>query len=130
MVIDTNYQTSESIELARMRTLLALERNYLAEERTCLAEFRTGLALTLIGPPSGIAIFSSMSIEDASNWLLLILYGFIFMAVCWGIFMVIKSARKLSKLRKERQIVQKKEMDIITQSEEVRELLSDCILAE
>jgi len=32
--------------LAKIRTLLALERNYLAEQRTAFAEFRIGLALT------------------------------------------------------------------------------------
>jgi uncharacterized membrane protein YidH (DUF202 family) len=37
--------------LAKMLTLLALERNYLEEERTSMAEFRDGLTLTVIGLP-------------------------------------------------------------------------------
>jgi len=37
--------------LAKIRTLLTLERNYLAEERTAMTEFRNGLTLTVIGLP-------------------------------------------------------------------------------
>ena len=121
---------TESVALAQMRTLLAIERNYLAEERTSLAEFRTGLALTLIGPPSGIALLPSLVNDKITNWMLGILYTFVVLATSWGIYMVINSTKKVRKIRKDKKIIHQKEAKLMEQSKEVRDLLFDCMMDE
>ena len=92
---------SELELLATIRTLLALERNYLAEERTCLAEFRTGLTLTVIGPTTSTIfafIFSRLELGDILLYDIITFTFFSILTVI-GVWMVIRSRSKLTKLR-------------------------------
>ena len=108
----------ERDKLARLRTLLALERNYLAEERTQLARLRTGLAFGLIAPSAYIFI-SSLNLR-ISLYLLILFYiilGFIFMRGIWTIY---NAKSKLKKLKNQKEIVKEKEKEIIDNSESIQ----------
>lgn len=122
-----DHQESESMALARMRTLLALERNYLAEERTFLAIFRTGLALTLIGPPFGIALFSNL-FESPIGAVEIIFYAFILLIMIWGVSMAVSAHRKVKKVRTGKNIVQMREKHILDQFPAIKSLLADCMV--
>ena len=121
---------SESVMLARMRTLLALERNFLAEERTALAEFRTGLALILIGPPASIVYLSSSLHFEAPLWMNILLYIFIGILMIWGIFMLVRAHKKVNMLRSERMIIKDREKQIMESSPEAQELLKNCMFQD
>lgn len=111
----------ESIVLARLRTLMALERNYLAEERTNLAEFRTGLALTIIGPPSSLLSLTS-NWNDLTNYILFSIFAVI---TIYGLFMVLKAQKKLKVIRKNKRNIHEQEEKIINESTEAKDLLMD-----
>ena len=116
---------NERGKLARLRTLLAIERNYLAEERTQLARLRTGLAFTLISP-SVYIFFTSLNLS-IHLYLLIISYiilGFIFIRGIWSIY----SARlKLNKIRNQKEIVKAKEKEILESSESIQNIFKHSI---
>ena len=115
--------TSESIVLARMRTLLALERNYLAEMRTCLAEFRTGIALALIGPP-----LLSLSLTYLSlSFLSFIIFAFLSVLTIWGIIMAFRAHKKTQSIRAEQKHVIYHEKKLMENSPGAQKLLADCM---
>ncbi|GAG90491.1 unnamed protein product [marine sediment metagenome] len=109
--------------MARIRTLLALERNYLAEERTQLAQFRTGLTLTLIVPPLFI-FFLEIKIPF---YLVLPFYTFFVIICLWGVWIVIRARSKLSKIRKKKNFLKEREKQIILSSKPISELFNGCM---
>lgn len=115
--------TSESLVLARMRTLLALERNLLAEMRTCLAEFRTGIALALIGPPLLSLSLSSLTFSFFS----LIIYAFLSLITIWGIIMAFKANKTTKAIRAEQKHVIFHEKQLVENNPMAQKLLSDCM---
>jgi uncharacterized membrane protein YidH (DUF202 family) len=114
----------ERNRLARLRTLLALERNYLAEERTQLARLRTGLAFTLI-VPSVYLFITSIDINIPLFFLIIffIFIGFFFIR---GVWTVITARSKLKKIRKKKEIVKKREKQIIDSSESIQNTFENC----
>lgn len=122
-------ETSEQENLAKMRTLLALERNYLAEERTALAEFRTGLTIALIALPASTVVaylFSTLQIE---NILLFDFLNFMFFAILaiLGIRTSLRSRSQLNKIREKKKVIKECEVAIIKGSKAIHDLLCDCI---
>ena len=116
---------NERDKLARLRTLLALERNYLAGERTQLARLRTGLAFTLIGP--SVYIFITSFNPSIPLYLLIFSYiilGFIFMRGIWTIY---NAKSKLKKIKNQKEIVKVKENQIIDNSESIQNTFRNCI---
>ncbi len=113
----------ESITLARLRTLLALERNYLAEERTLLAEFRTGLALVIIGPPTSFVSLQSIWIE----WVNYLIFIFFSIITIIGIIIIFNTRRKLKLIRKNKFNINRKKQEILAENPEAQHLLVDCI---
>jgi uncharacterized membrane protein YidH (DUF202 family) len=116
---------NERDKLARLRTLLALERNYLAGERTQLARLRTGLAFTLIAP--SVYIFISSLNPSIPLYLLIFSYiilGFIFMRGTWTIY---KAKSELNKIKNQKEIVKEKEKEIIDNSESIQNTFRNCI---
>ena len=120
-------KNSESLVLARLRTLLALERNYLAEERTSLAEFRTGLALALIGPPSSVVFLTSNTPVESPLWVTIILFLFFTVITCFGLFMIVQSRSKLKIILKNKTNVISREESILQTNPAVKSLLEDCM---
>jgi len=122
-------EASEQENLAKIRTLLALERNYLAEERTALAEFRTGLALTVISPAASTVfayIFAGLPIEEAIIFDLLN-FAFFSILTIIGIWTSFRSGSKLKKIRKKKRIIKDREVEIIESSKTIHDLLCECI---
>ena len=116
---------NERDKLARLRTLLALERNYLAGERTQLARLRTGLAFTLIAPSAYIFITSlNLSIPLYLLIFSYIILGFIFMRGVWTIY---NAKSKLKKIKNQKEIVKVKENQIIDNSESIQNTFRNCI---
>jgi uncharacterized membrane protein YidH (DUF202 family) len=115
---------SESLILARLRTLLSLERNYLAEERTCLAEFRTGLALAIIGPPSSVVFLTSNTPLESPLWVTVALFSFFTLLTIIGIVMVIAARKKLAIFRRNKKNVKEREEKILLLNPEVKNLFS------
>ncbi|MHA2472421.1 MAG: DUF202 domain-containing protein [Promethearchaeota archaeon] len=116
---------NERDKLARLRTLLALERNYLAEERTQLARLRTGLAFTLIAP--SVYIFITSLNLNIPLYLLIFSYiilGFVFMRGIWTMY---TAKLKLKKLRNQKEIVKEKEKQIIDNSESIQNTFRNSI---
>ena len=125
-------ETSEQETLARIRTLLALERNYLAEERTELAGFRTGLALTVIAPALSTVIayiFSLLRVEYAFllDGLNLVFFALLTVGGTWTSF---RSRSKLKKIRNNKKTLKDRICEVISTSKAVQDLLSDCIALE
>ncbi|MHA2184946.1 MAG: hypothetical protein ACXAAI_08095 [Promethearchaeota archaeon] len=116
---------NERDKLARLRTLLALERNYLAEERTQLARVRTGLAFTLIAPSVYIFI-ASLNLNIPLYFLIIfyIILGFIFIRGIWTIY---SAKSKLNKIRHQKEIVKEKEKQIIDNSESIQNTFRNSI---
>ena len=109
---------NERDKLARLRTLLALERNYLAGERTQLARLRTGLAFALIAPSVYIFLMSlNLSIPLYLLIFSYIILGFIFMRGTWTIY---SAKSHLKKIQNQKEIVQVKEKQIIDNSESIQ----------
>ncbi len=116
---------NERDKLARLRTLLALERNYLAGERTQLARLRTGLAFTLIAPSVYIFITTlNITIPLLLLIFLYIILGFIFMRGAWTIY---SAQSKLKKIKNQKEIVKEKEKQIIDNSESIQNTFRNCI---
>ena len=118
---------SESLLLARMRTLLALERNHMAEKRTILAQFRTGLALILITPPSGIIFFSDQLSLSLPLWAMigfLISFGLVIVV---GIVMLFQARLRLRKINQEILNLKPHMRKIIDENPIIANLLSDCM---
>ena len=105
-------------KLAELRTLLALERNFLAEERTQLARLRTGLAFALI-VPSLYLFITSINI-NIPLFLVIISYAVLGFFFVRGIWTVYNAKSKLKKLRKQKEILNKKQKEIINSSESIR----------
>ena len=121
---------SEGTTLARIRTLLALERNYLAEERTILAEIRTGLALLLLGLPSSTIIAYIFSVLPSNRPLVLdlMVYAFFVIIVIIGIWFSIRSKPRLKKIRLAKEILKKRQSQILMESNNTIDLLKDLII--
>jgi len=116
---------NERDKLARLRTLLALERNYLAGERTQLARLRTGLAFSLIAPTVYIFIVSlNLNIPLYLLIFSYIILGFIFMRGTWTIY---SAKLKLKKIKDQKEIVKVKEQQIIDNSESIQNTFRSCI---
>ena len=116
---------NERDKLARLRTLLAVERNYLAGERTQLARLRTGLAFTLIAPSA--YIFITSLILSIPLYLLIFSYiilGFIFTRGIWTIY---NAKSKLNKIKDQKEIVKEKEKQIIGNSESIQNTFRNCL---
>ena len=120
-------ETNESEVLAKIRTLLALERNHLAEERTALAEFRTGLALAVIGPTVGTIMVFLISIFalEQSRFLDILNFAFFIIITIIGIWIAYKSEISLKKLRKKKVIIKDRMLEASKSSKEIFSLLSD-----
>jgi len=114
--------------LAKIRTLLALERNFLAEERTALAEFRTGLALIVIGPTAITIIAYLLSIfADAQSILFDVLnFAFFSALTVVGIWISFRSQGKLKRVKKKKDIIKKRTIEISKSSSEIFDVLCDC----
>ncbi|MCF2141574.1 MAG: hypothetical protein K9W44_16085 [Candidatus Lokiarchaeota archaeon] len=116
----------DSEVLARLRTLMALERNYLAEERTQLAQFRTGIALALLGPSLG-SIYYPLSVDFESITFFNILISFLFAFITGlGIYWIIKSHQIVKNLRIKKKKVKEKELAILQEYPEVCDFLMQC----
>ena len=116
---------NERDKLARLRTLLALERNYLAGERTQLARLRTGLAFALIAPSVYIFITTlNLNIPPLLLIFSYIILGFIFMRGTWTIY---NTKSKLKKIRNQKEIVKLKEKQIIDNSESIQNTFRNSI---
>lgn len=114
----------ERNKLARLRTLLALERNYLAEERTQLARLRTGLAFALLVP--SVYLFITSIDIDIPLYFLIPFFIFISYFFLRGIWTVINSRSKLKKIRKKKEIVKQREKQIIDSSESIQNTFENC----
>jgi uncharacterized membrane protein YidH (DUF202 family) len=114
--------------LAKIRTLLALERNFLAEERTALAEFRTGLALIVIGPTAItiIAYVLSGFAEGQSITFDVLNFAFFSALTVVGIWISFRSQVKLKRIKKKKDIIKKRTIEISKSSTEIFDLLCDC----
>ena len=120
-------EINESEVLAKIRTLLALERNHLAEERTALAEFRTGLALAVIGPTAGtlMAYLISIFALEQSRFLDILNFAFFIIITIIGIWIAYKSEIKLKKFRQKKAIIKDRMLEASKSSKEIFSLLSD-----
>ena len=126
-MIKMEKKDSESLILARLRTLLSLERNYLAEERTCLAEFRTGLALAIIGPPSSVVFLTSNTPLESPLWVTVVLFAFFTFLTIFGAVMVVKARKRLAIIRRNKTNVKEREEKILQISPEIKNLFADCL---
>lgn len=122
-------EVNEQEVLAKIRTLLALERNYLAEERTTMAEFRNGLALTVIGPTMSTIIAYILSVFTVEKSILLDLLNFAFFSILTivGIWISFRSKSKLRIIKKKKATIKKRTNEISKSSKEIYNLLCDCI---
>lgn len=122
-------EVNEQEVLAKIRTLLALERNYLAEERTTMAEFRNGLALTVIGPTMSTIIAYILSVFTVEKSILLDLLNFAFFSILTivGIWISFRSQSKLRIIKKKKATIKKRTIEISKSSKEIYNLLCDCI---
>jgi uncharacterized membrane protein YidH (DUF202 family) len=122
-------EVNEQEVLAKIRTLLALERNYLAEERTTMAEFRNGLALTVIGPTMSTIIAYILSVFTVEKSILLDLLNFAFFSILTivGIWISFRSQSKLRIIKKKKATIKKRTNEISKSSKEIYNLLCDCI---
>jgi len=122
-------ETDEQDALAKIRTLLALERNFMAEERTILAEFRTGLAIALIGPSASAVIvylFSRVPINEGFLADALVFIFFISLTSA-GIWLILRSRRKLIKIRKKFKILKQCKTKVVKSSNTVYNLMCDLL---
>ena len=120
--------TDEQQVLAKIRTLLALERNFLAEERTTLAKFRTGLTLIVIGPTAITIIAYLLSVFAGVQSILLDVLNFTFFSALTvvGIWISFRSQVKLKRIKKKKDIIKKRIIEISKSSTEIFDLLCDC----
>jgi uncharacterized membrane protein YidH (DUF202 family) len=120
---------SEGTTLARIRTLLALERNHLAEERTILAEIRTGLSLLLFGLPSSTVIAYVFSVLPSKTIFLdLVVYTFFTIIIIVGIWLSIRSRPRLKKIRIAKDILKRRQKQILMESKAANDLFEDLII--
>ncbi|MHA1521416.1 MAG: hypothetical protein ACTSRK_14625 [Promethearchaeota archaeon] len=120
-------KVAENNILARMRTLLALERNYLAEERTQLAQFRTGIALTLFGPTSSAIYFPWSVSQNIPTWISIIIIISFTSITGIGLYWIIKASSILKNLRMKKKFVKQRELDLIEENQDVKDLLANCL---
>ena len=115
--------------LAKIRTLLALERNFLAEERTALAEFRNGLALIVIGPTAIPIIAYVLSVFAVGQSTVLDVLNIAFFSVLTvvGILISFRSQAKLKRIKRKKNTIKKRTIEISKSSNEIFDLLCDCI---
>jgi uncharacterized membrane protein YidH (DUF202 family) len=120
--------SSEQELLARIRTLLALERNYLSEERTELATFRTGLTLALVSPPviSLIHFLFGESYPLTSLFPTLLYLVFALLTIL-GIWAAIMSRVRLKKIQQKIQLLKVRQIHVMQDSDELCSLLEDCV---
>ena len=113
--------------LAKIRTLLALERNYLAEERTALAEFRTGLALAVIGPTISTIIAYIISFFDLESSIILDIINVAFFSIITiiGLWISYKSRIEFKKTRQKKNMVKKRIFEASRSSKEIHSILAD-----
>lgn len=97
----------EQLVLAKIRTLLALERKYLAEEKTALSEFRTGLALFLIVPPAtGLIIYiTSVFLIEMQILASLPIFVFFIALIIIGGWMIFCSRSALKKIQRKKKLL-------------------------
>jgi uncharacterized membrane protein YidH (DUF202 family) len=120
--------SSEQEILARIRTLLALERNYLSEERTALAEFRTGLTLALVSPPAiSLIHFLLEGISNLNFIFPIIIYSVFVLLTIIGIWISVMSRLQLKKIRQKIQLLKERQLKVMRDSDELCDLLEDCI---
>ena len=121
-------KNNEQEVFAKIQTVLALERNYLSEERTALAQFRTGLTLAFIGPTAS-AIFAyiiEIFTTDQTIHLDLLNLAFFSLFTIYGVWTIIKSQNKLKIIKRKKQAIKKRTMEIYKSSEDYKNLLNDC----
>ena len=118
---------NEMETLAKIRTLLALERNYLAEERTALAEFRTGLALAVIGPTISTIIAYIISFFEVEPSIVLDIMNVIFFSIVTiiGLWISYKSRIEFKKTRQKKTRVKKRIFEVSRSSKEIHSILTD-----
>ena len=118
---------NEMETLAKIRTLLALERNYLAEERTALAEFRTGLALAVIGPTISTIIAYIISFFDLESSIILDIINVVFFSIVTiiGLWISYKSRIEFKKTRQKKTRVKKRIFEVSRSSKEIHSILTD-----
>ena len=112
----------------KIQTLLALERNYLSEERTAMAQFRTGLTLAFIGPTASAIFAYFIGIFTVDQTILLDLLNFTFFSIftIYGLWTVILSQKKIKIIKRKKQAVKNRTMELCKSSEEYKSLLDDC----
>jgi uncharacterized membrane protein YidH (DUF202 family) len=113
--------SSEQIILARIRTLLALER-------TALAEFRTGLTLALVSPP----VISLIHVLFEGITLLNIIfpttiYSIFVLLTIIGIWISVMSRLRLKNIRLKLQMLKERQLHVMKDSQELCDILEDCI---
>ncbi|MGD6851877.1 MAG: hypothetical protein ACQCN6_07460 [Candidatus Bathyarchaeia archaeon] len=113
--------------LAVVRTLLAYERNYLAIERTQLAQLRTGLTLALITPPAAATYAFAFEFLPRNYYLDAVIYVFLAIIIVYGVWMCIHLYLGLRKTRKTKLEIQKRQAEIVKQSQSITALLEDIL---
>lgn len=120
-------EINESEFLAKIRTLLALERNFLAKERTALAEFRTGMALTVAAPTASTIVVYVISFIDFNPSIFFEILNFTFFSILTiiGLWISYKARIKLKKIRQKKVQIKNKTLEISKSSKEIFSLLRD-----
>jgi uncharacterized membrane protein YidH (DUF202 family) len=113
-------EVNEQEVLAKIRTLLALERNFFADERTALAEFRTGWAITLIGPTVSTLIAYVLSVFTVDQTVVLVVLNFTFFSVLiiFGVWTIFRSQSKLKIIRRKK-MTKKRIIEISKSSKDI-----------
>jgi uncharacterized membrane protein YidH (DUF202 family) len=121
--------SSQQELLARIRTLLALERNYLSEERTALAEFRTGLTLALVSPPAiSLIHFLFEGIALLNAIVPMLVYSIFILLTIIGVRVSITSRSRLRNIRRKLEMLKRRQLHVMKNSQELCDLLEDCIM--
>lgn len=111
--------------LAVVRTLLAYERNYLSIERTQLAQLRTGITLALITPPAAATLAYAFDFLPRNYYISIIVYIFLIIITCYGVWMSINSFYKLKDTRRVQSRIRQRQLEVIGKSSLINTLFED-----
>lgn len=116
--------------LAVVRTLMAYERNYLSIERTQLAQLRTGLTLALITPPAAATLAYAFDFLPRNYYISIIVYIFLIIITCYGIWMSVNSFYKLKDTRRVQSRIRQRQLEVIGKSSLIDTLFEDLLTKE
>ncbi len=116
--------------LAVVRTLMAYERNYLSIERTQLAQLRTGLTLSLITPPAAATLAYAFDFLPKNYYISIIVYIFLIIITCYGVWMSINSFYKLKDTRSVQSRIRQRQLEVIGKSSLIDTLFEDLLTKE